>query len=95
MQIYLNVLLRSICFVILIDVSGFSKCNVKEEKYVDNYILVKLIFIENKHQSHLERCLQTMVESKNCKSKLIELLKLEIQNLSMLVKLTLLAIVNC
>lgn len=38
-------------------VSGFSKFNVKEEKYVDNYMQVNFIFIENKDHPQLRKML--------------------------------------
>lgn len=45
-------------------VSGFSKFNVKEEKYVDNYMQVNFIFIENKDHPQL-RCSQSMAQNRN------------------------------
>ena len=59
------ILLRCMCFIIQIHVSEFSKCNVKEEKYIDNYIQVNFIFIENKDHLYLERSLQTMAQNIN------------------------------
>lgn len=51
------------CFIILIDISGFSKFSVEEEKYVDNCILVNFIFMEKKDDPHLERYLKTMAQN--------------------------------